>query len=59
MISAWIGWIGELYVRSYRLQSLPSSQKVNMLTLEERFELAAIAELEEIFSDVNAVNAIL
>jgi hypothetical protein len=51
--------VGELWVRSYRLQSLPNSQKVNTLTLEKRLELAAITELDEIVRYVNAVNACL
>lgn len=40
-----------------RLQTLLDRQKANTLTPEESLELAAIGELDEIFSYINAVIA--
>ncbi len=38
-----------------RLQRLLAKKKADTLTVEETLELAAIAELDEIFSYINAV----
>jgi hypothetical protein len=40
-----------------RLQTLLDQKKANILTPEETLELAAIGELDEIFSYINAVIA--
>ena len=40
-----------------RLQTLLEQKKANILTPEETLELAAIGELDEIFSYINAVIA--
>jgi hypothetical protein len=40
-----------------RLQTLLDRKKADTLTLEETLELAAISELDEIFSYINAVIA--